>query len=89
MSWSTSTVLSAGACVLLTLYFVLERRTTRSRIPLPPGPPRLPILGNLFDLPKGSPRVEYRELSRKYGNRAGQLFYCVVLQTFTQEIFFI
>ena len=35
--------------------------------PLPPGPPGIPILGNLFDLPKGSPWLGYRELSRKYG----------------------
>ncbi|KAI0712386.1 cytochrome P450 [Earliella scabrosa] len=75
MSWSTPTVLLAGACVLLTVYWLLERRITRSCVPLPPGPPRLPILGNLFDLPKGSPRVGYRELSRKYGNRAGQSSY--------------
>ena len=35
--------------------------------PLPPGPPGIPILGNLFALPKISPWIGYRELSRKYG----------------------
>nr|VWO95115.1 N/A [Ganoderma boninense] len=36
--------------------------------PLPPGPPGIPILGNLFALPRISPWIGYRELSRKYGN---------------------
>ncbi|KAI1785525.1 cytochrome P450 [Ganoderma leucocontextum] len=36
--------------------------------PLPPGIPGIPVLGNLFDLPKGSLWLGYRELSRRYGN---------------------
>ena len=35
--------------------------------PLPPGPPGVPVLGNLFDIPKDLPWKGYRDLSRRYG----------------------
>ena len=35
--------------------------------PLPPGPPGIPVLGNLFDLPKSSPWLGYRDICQKYG----------------------
>ena len=59
--------------IQLSLVLVYLRRkssqfATRSAgRPLPPGPPGIPILGNLFDLPKRSPWLGYRELSRRYG----------------------
>ncbi|KAM5539391.1 hypothetical protein V8D89_006843 [Ganoderma adspersum] len=48
-----------------------EFATRSAGRPLPPGPPGLPILGNLFDLPKGSPWHGYKELSRSYGDIVG------------------
>ncbi len=35
--------------------------------PLPPGPRPLPIIGNMFDMPKVLPWVGYREWSKIYG----------------------
>ncbi|KAJ7731637.1 cytochrome P450, partial [Mycena metata] len=49
-----------------------------SRLPLPPGPKKLPIVGNLFDLPSAFEWKTYMEWSRKYDsdvihlNLAGQ-----------------
>lgn len=39
----------------------------QKRLPLPPGPRRLPIIGNALDYPTKTPWVEYAEWSQKYG----------------------
>ena len=50
---------------LVIWYSILHRRTGR---PLPPGPKRLPIIGNLFNMPTTIPSAEkYHELTQKYG----------------------
>ncbi|KAH9889918.1 cytochrome P450 [Cubamyces lactineus] len=42
------------------------RARARGR-PLPPGPPRLPIIGNMLVMPKWKPWLGFRDLSQKYG----------------------
>ena len=39
----------------------------RKQLPLPPGPPPLPVIGNLLNIPKKISAREYRRLSDKYG----------------------
>lgn len=56
----------AGLCVLLILWYYL-RKTKTSKLPLPPGPKGLPIIGNLFDVPSDKPWLVYDEWFRKYG----------------------
>ncbi|KAJ7923837.1 cytochrome P450, partial [Mycena leptocephala] len=36
--------------------------------PLPPGPKGLPILGNIYDLPKHSPWLAFAEMGKKWGD---------------------
>lgn len=53
--------------VLLTA--VLLYRRGRRNMPLPPGPTGLPLIGNLFDIPKDYGWITYAEWGRKYGEQ--------------------
>ena len=57
--------------ISLSLYLLVVFRDRRRRggLPYPPGPPRLPIIGNLLDVPKDAPWSAYADMSKKYGRR--------------------
>ncbi|KAH7097930.1 cytochrome P450 [Auriculariales sp. MPI-PUGE-AT-0066] len=59
------TVLGLLAAGLLVLALAVRRR---SRLPLPPGPPGLPILGNALDIPAEYGWVKFAEWSQQYGD---------------------
>ena len=39
----------------------------RRGLPYPPGPRPIPLIGNLFDIPKEFSWLEYTQMSKKYG----------------------
>jgi hypothetical protein len=45
----------------------LSRRARRRGVPLPPGPPGWPIIGNVLDLPTREEWVTYGALKERYG----------------------
>jgi hypothetical protein len=49
---------------------LLSSDRSRKRLPLPPGPPGLPIIGNLLDIPRSREWLKYAEWSRQYGKLA-------------------
>ena len=55
--------LALGVVALL----VVRKARRRSTLPLPPGPPGLPILGNALDMPKSDMPEKLRQMSAKYG----------------------
>ncbi|KAJ7453443.1 cytochrome P450 [Mycena latifolia] len=69
--------LCAGGALAATLYSLYLRRN-RSQLPLPPGPAKLPLIGNLLDVPANSQWEKYMEWSKEYDsdiihlNLAGQ-----------------
>lgn len=58
-----------GVLALLVIHNLYQRRKNPSRLPYPPGPPPLPIIGNLLDIPVAvrEPWKTYATLSQRYG----------------------
>jgi hypothetical protein len=56
-----------AASVFLYLLITLRDHNRRRGLPYPPGPPPLPIIGNLLDVPNDSPWAKYADTSKKYG----------------------
>lgn len=45
----------------------MKRRRNPSGLPLPPGPTPLPLIGNIFDIPKRVPWETYARWAHQYG----------------------
>ncbi|RPD62671.1 cytochrome P450 [Lentinus tigrinus ALCF2SS1-6] len=68
MLWGLPPSILLLGATLLVLQLCRTIWAKRKRLPLPPGPSPLPLVGNLFDIPKTTPWVGYRDLSKKYGD---------------------
>ncbi|KAJ7438060.1 cytochrome P450 [Mycena latifolia] len=51
---------------LIILVYAVRANRNRSRLPLPPGPKKLPLLGNLFDMPLDRMWETYRNWSKEF-----------------------
>lgn len=70
MSFLLINALDLLAFSLFIYLFIAFRDHRRRRgLPYPPGPPSLPIVGNILDAPKEAPWIAYAEMSQKYGSR--------------------
>ncbi|KAI0041989.1 cytochrome P450 [Auriscalpium vulgare] len=60
--------IAAGLCILTLVLFVSRRmRSQQFHLRFPPGPKRLPLVGNLFDLPQSHEWRTYRKWAQDYG----------------------
>ena len=55
-----------GVLTLLSVKFLVPNKKS-NRLPLPPGPFRWPILGNIFDMPRASEWITFTEWRKTYG----------------------
>ncbi|TEB11285.1 cytochrome P450 [Coprinellus micaceus] len=62
----TTTVLVGISGIVTVLAY--RKLKAKGRLPLPPGPPGLPIVGNIFDIPEEDFWWKYKEWSDQYGS---------------------
>jgi hypothetical protein len=56
------------AAVTLTAFYLFRRALSKRAIaPLPPGPPGLPLIGNLFDIPDEGAWLAFSQWAKRYG----------------------
>jgi hypothetical protein len=48
-------------------FSVLYSRGKPKKLPFPPGPSRLPVIGNLLDMPDGAEWITYKRWGNLYG----------------------
>jgi hypothetical protein len=66
---SPSLLLALAAVIAgLTQYLYRRLKPFHRRLPLPPGPKPLPLLGNLFDIPASRDYEIYTEWGKDYGD---------------------
>ncbi|KAJ6527992.1 cytochrome P450 [Mycena vulgaris] len=53
---------------LLTLFYASRWKRNRSKLPLPPGPKGLPLVGNLFDIPSERQWEAYLKWSKEFNS---------------------
>ncbi|KAJ7241641.1 cytochrome P450 [Mycena rebaudengoi] len=57
-----------GLLVLAVSYYGIRWTRNRSKLPLPPGPRKLPLVGNLFDIPAERQWEKYLEWSKEFNS---------------------
>ncbi|KAF8815156.1 cytochrome P450 [Phlegmacium glaucopus] len=55
-------------CLTLFLIWMFYKKNQRNRLPLPPGPAGLPLIGNLLDMPKSSEWEVYHKWSQEFNS---------------------
>ena len=79
ISYNSSTLVTTGLSILLVvLYRLVKWRSPRDKN-YPPGPPALPVLGNLLDL--GLSRLPQHELIYKWSKKYGKVFWFKIFHT--------
>lgn len=56
-----------GVLALVVRYYVKQKAENPKGLPLPPGPPPLPIIGNLKDIPQDKAWLKYDAMTKQYG----------------------
>jgi len=64
----TLDVQAGVASFIFILYLYLKRRKNVSRLPLPPGPKKFPLIGNMLDMPTSFEWITYRKWCKEFNS---------------------
>ncbi|KAG6330074.1 hypothetical protein ID866_9014, partial [Astraeus odoratus] len=78
MNMSTLAVSTTGA-IMAGLWLILHTARKKSKLPYPPGPRGLPIIGNIFDINLDEPHLAYVQWNKIYGEI---VYYSILGQKF-------
>ena len=78
-----------GALSVFSLILFLWIRSTPNALPLPPGPPSLPVIGNVLDMPKTDTAQVFKEWSNLYGSRILTINYDLWLTYSTGDVIYL
>lgn len=80
----SAVLLADVVVVVLLLYFAHRAITSKHTLPLPPGPRRLPFVGNIRDWPAEQEWLTFTEWGNKYGASRQLLLISTIHKPFTQ-----
>ncbi|TFK20661.1 cytochrome P450 [Coprinopsis marcescibilis] len=64
--WSNHTLLLLGVGTTLAILWIDNRKRQRQKLPLPPGPKGLPLIGNMLDIPSTCEWEKYHEWCKEF-----------------------
>lgn len=66
-NYTASSALVPLLLAALVVFLARRQSSSAAKGPLPPGPKGLPLIGNMWQLPKSRPWVKMEEWTREYG----------------------
>ncbi|KAI0643943.1 cytochrome P450 [Trametes meyenii] len=68
MVWPSLSIFVALVCICTVLFIRKATEAKRTKLPFPPGPRGLPLIGNALDIPSKDVARVFRKMSARYGD---------------------
>lgn len=76
----------AASIVMGLAFYTYHRHRKASALPFPPGPRKLPLIGNLLDMPPKFHWITYAQWGKDYSSLKKPYFLCLCLTSIYDKI---